>query len=153
MDSKRLKVKITVSVQLQRAINDIRRWIRVLSSETIGHLKKNNCLFCNARSWRHVIRNYAEKVTLDVGNKNIEKGYKNIEKVKIKKTQEDWIMSASLSHLSLALMSSTSILEIGRATKKARKIIINEKRSKQKQRLHLYCTSGSINVNEVQKYT
>ncbi len=36
-----LKVKITVSVQLQRAINDTRRWIRVLSSETIGHLKKN----------------------------------------------------------------------------------------------------------------
>ncbi len=27
MDSKRLKVKITVSVQLQRAINDTRRWI------------------------------------------------------------------------------------------------------------------------------
>ncbi len=38
MDSKRLKVKITVSVQLQRAINDTRRWIRVLFSKTIGHL-------------------------------------------------------------------------------------------------------------------
>ncbi len=34
------KVKITVSVQLQSAINNTRRWIRVLSSETIGHLKK-----------------------------------------------------------------------------------------------------------------
>ncbi len=31
-----LKVKITVSVQLQRAINDTRQWIGVLSSETIG---------------------------------------------------------------------------------------------------------------------
>ncbi|ROI69460.1 Eukaryotic translation initiation factor 2 subunit 2 [Anabarilius grahami] len=36
----RLKVKITVSVQLQRALNDTRRGIRVLSSETIGHFLK-----------------------------------------------------------------------------------------------------------------
>ncbi len=35
MDSKWLKVKITVSVQLQRAINNTRWWIRVLSSKTI----------------------------------------------------------------------------------------------------------------------
>ncbi len=40
MDSKQLKVKMTVSVLLQRAINDTRRWIRALSSETISHLKK-----------------------------------------------------------------------------------------------------------------
>ncbi len=73
----RLKVKITVSVQLQRAINDTRRWIRVLSRETIAHLKKfNKCtcfiktnarLFCDVHSCHHVIRNYAEKATLDVG--------------------------------------------------------------------------------------
>ncbi len=29
-----------------RAINDTRRWIRVLSSETIGHLKKYNKCIC-----------------------------------------------------------------------------------------------------------
>ncbi len=72
MDSKWLKVKITVSVQLQRAINDTRRWIRVLSREMIGHLKKkkiicfintNACLFCDVHSWLHVIRNDVEKVT------------------------------------------------------------------------------------------
>ncbi len=40
MDSKRLNVKITVSVQLQKAINHTRGQIRVLSSETIGHFKK-----------------------------------------------------------------------------------------------------------------
>ncbi|ROL42886.1 hypothetical protein DPX16_10942 [Anabarilius grahami] len=45
MDPKRLKVKITVSVQLQRALNDTGRGIRVLSSEMIGHfLKKYNCI-------------------------------------------------------------------------------------------------------------
>ncbi len=75
MDSKRLKVKITVSRQLQRAINDTRRWIRVLSSETISHLKKRKkccfintnarlALFCDARLWLHAIRNYVEKVSL-----------------------------------------------------------------------------------------
>ncbi len=72
MDSKWLKVKITVSVQLQRAINDTRRWIRVLSREMIGHLKKkkiicfintNARLFCDVHSWLHVIRNDVEKVT------------------------------------------------------------------------------------------
>ncbi len=75
MDSKRLKVKMTVSVQLQRAIKDTRRWIRVLSSETIGHLNKCICfintkarLFCDARPRLHVIRNNVEKVTLDVGS-------------------------------------------------------------------------------------
>ncbi len=41
MDSKRLKVKMTVSAQLQRAIHDTSRWIRILSSGTIGHKKKN----------------------------------------------------------------------------------------------------------------
>ncbi len=78
MDSKRLKAKITVSVQLQRAINDTRRWIRVLSSETISHLKKSNkciwfintnaclALFHDARPRLHVIPNYVERVTLDV---------------------------------------------------------------------------------------
>ncbi len=75
MDSKRLKVNITVSVQLQRAINDTRRWIRVLSSETIGHLKKlNKCMLykhkCSpvfdARPRLHVICNEVEKVTVDV---------------------------------------------------------------------------------------
>ncbi len=37
MDSKWLNVKITVSVQLQGAINNIRRWIQVLSSETTNY--------------------------------------------------------------------------------------------------------------------
>ncbi len=46
MDSKRLKVKIIVSMQLQRTINDTRRWISVLSSETICHLKKLNTSIC-----------------------------------------------------------------------------------------------------------
>ncbi len=69
--------QITVLMQLQRAINDARRWIKTLSSEKIGHLKKcNNCicfintnahLFCDARSRLHVIRNDVEKVTLVVG--------------------------------------------------------------------------------------
>ncbi len=35
-----------VSVQLQRAINDTRKWIRVLSSKTIGHLKKKKKIIC-----------------------------------------------------------------------------------------------------------
>ncbi len=40
MDFKRLKVKIAVSVQLQRAIHETKPRIRVLSSETIGRLEK-----------------------------------------------------------------------------------------------------------------
>jgi len=32
-------VQMRVSVQLQRALNDTRWWIRVLSSKTIGHFK------------------------------------------------------------------------------------------------------------------
>jgi len=43
MASKRLKVKITVSVQLQRALNDTRRGIRVLSSEMIGKNDRKKC--------------------------------------------------------------------------------------------------------------
>jgi len=39
MDFNSLKVQMRVSVQLKRALNDTRRWIRVLSSETIGNLK------------------------------------------------------------------------------------------------------------------
>ncbi len=65
-------------MQLQRAINDTRRWISILSSETIGHLKKyNKCicfintnarLFCDARPRLDVTCNDIEKVTLDVGS-------------------------------------------------------------------------------------
>ena len=40
-----LKVQIAVSVQLQRALHDPRRGIRVLSRETIGHFLKKNILF------------------------------------------------------------------------------------------------------------
>ncbi len=46
MDSKWFKVKMTVLEQLQRAINDTRWWIRVLSSETIGHLKNKQKCIC-----------------------------------------------------------------------------------------------------------
>ncbi len=77
MDPKWLKVKITVSVQLQRAINDTRQWISVLSRWQRLVIKNTNwficfihkCintnarLFCDARSWCYVIRNYAEKAT------------------------------------------------------------------------------------------
>ncbi len=74
-DSKRLKVKITDSVQLQRAINYTRRRKIVLSSETSFKKKKmymlykhtNAHLFCDASPRLHIIRNYVEKVTLDVG--------------------------------------------------------------------------------------
>ncbi len=45
MDSKRLKVKNALSMQIQKAINDIRWWIRVLSNQTIGHLKKMYMLY------------------------------------------------------------------------------------------------------------
>ncbi len=77
MESKWLKVKITVVLQLQRAINDTKRRIRVLSSKTIGHLKNlNKCicfintnarLFCDALPRLHSICNYVEKATFDVG--------------------------------------------------------------------------------------
>ncbi len=41
-----LKVQITVSVQLQRALNDPSRRIRVLSREIISHfLKKYKCIY------------------------------------------------------------------------------------------------------------
>ncbi|ROL50352.1 CREB-binding protein [Anabarilius grahami] len=43
MEPKRLKVKMLVSVQLQRALNDTRRGIRVLSRETIGHFREKKC--------------------------------------------------------------------------------------------------------------
>ncbi len=74
MDSKRLNVIITVSVQLQRAVKDTRRWIRVLSSETIGHLKKLKVyalltqMLALLGSTMLASRNYFEKVTLDVGS-------------------------------------------------------------------------------------
>ncbi len=52
-----------------------RRRIRVLSNETIGHLKKcmlykhiNARLFCDVRPRLHVIRNDVEKITRDVGS-------------------------------------------------------------------------------------
>jgi len=39
MGTKQFKIQKTVSVQtVQRALNDTRRWIRVLSNETISHL-------------------------------------------------------------------------------------------------------------------
>ncbi len=43
-----LKVQIAVSMQLQRALHDPSRGIRVLSSETIGHFLKKNVNFCLA---------------------------------------------------------------------------------------------------------
>ncbi len=56
MDSKRLKVKMTVSVQLQRTINDTRQWIRVLSGKTIGHLKNKINVYALLVMWRSTPR-------------------------------------------------------------------------------------------------
>ncbi|ROJ25458.1 Leucine-rich repeat and fibronectin type III domain-containing protein 1 [Anabarilius grahami] len=58
----RLKVKMTVSVELQRALNDPRRGIRVLSSKTIGHFrKKYNCI-CFINTNYHLARASAFRI-------------------------------------------------------------------------------------------
>ncbi len=45
MEINGLKVQIAGSMQLQRALHEPSRGLKVLSSEAIGHLKKNKSIF------------------------------------------------------------------------------------------------------------
>ncbi len=70
-----LKVQIAVSMQLQRALHDPSRGIRVLSSETICHFQKKKkkkiyILTTNTRlvlARLHALHSHVGKVTRDVG--------------------------------------------------------------------------------------
>jgi len=76
-----LKVQIVVSVQLQRALQDPRWGISVLSRETNCHfLKKiikmyilfnHKCSSCTSSAMRHALLNHVGKVMCDVGRSRL----------------------------------------------------------------------------------
>ncbi len=75
-----LKVQIAISMELQRALHDPSRGIRVLSSETISNFpKKINKTFIYflttnahlALAWLHTLRSHVGKVTSDIGRSTV----------------------------------------------------------------------------------